>query len=290
VKTSAESSLSTSERPLDGRRIGISISESDHLEDIGLENVNSLTVDLSRRLVSLGATVVLGHNWRHGGVMEAISQFALAYKNQMGDRQRPIIINFVAHPDQPSLSENEKKELSSFIQNHRITWTDHGPQILKLLREKALLNIFEQDFSAMLKTSKLEAERARSLSALRYRLASTCEARIVIGGRTTGYQGFMPGILEELWWSLALNKPILLSTALDGVARAATDIKSEAAQIILQTKGHQLPGAFLKDTYQTMIQLEASRRAQQLRVVQELSGEALLPQLLNLLVKHRSNP
>jgi hypothetical protein len=73
-------------RPLEGRRIGISISESDDLPALGLGNeiVNTLPVDLARRLIALGASVALGHNWRTGGVMEAVARFALSYKIQSG--------------------------------------------------------------------------------------------------------------------------------------------------------------------------------------------------------------
>jgi hypothetical protein len=118
---------------------------------------------------------------------------------------------------------------------------------------------------------------------MRYRLSTACDARIAIGGRIDGFSGDAPGILEELWWSLMLDKPILLSTALGGVASAATDIDSPLSQRIVTDTNHPLAAAYLKDVCRKVARLQASPRTHRMRVAHELNTEALLPALSRLL-------
>lgn len=62
---------------------------------------------------------------------------------------------------------------------------------------------------------------ARSLALFRMRLQTTerSVARVCLGGKSQGYSGRMPGILEELMLSLAMGHPIYLIGGLGGTAQ-----------------------------------------------------------------------
>ena len=68
-------------RPLEGIAVGVSISEAEDLASTGFapNDINVITVELCRRLMKLGAQVVLSHQWRPGGIMEQVNRFAQAY-------------------------------------------------------------------------------------------------------------------------------------------------------------------------------------------------------------------
>lgn len=80
--------MTMSNRPLRELAIGLSISESEGLPDRGPKrgDINTVTVELCRRFVALGAQVVLGHQWRPQGVMESVARFAQAYQGEAGER------------------------------------------------------------------------------------------------------------------------------------------------------------------------------------------------------------
>jgi hypothetical protein len=64
---------------------------------------------------------------------------------------------------------------------------------------------------------------ARGLSAMRTKQTAETAARIVVGGRTRGYKGRMPGVVEETLLSAQSEKPVFLIGAFGGCARLVID-------------------------------------------------------------------
>src|SRR5271165_550150 len=262
-------------RPLEGRRIGISISESDDLPALGLGNeiVNGLTVDLARRLIALGASVVLGHNWRTGGIMEAVARFALSYKSQSGPTEQPLIFNYLAFPDKPSLSESDRKELESIVSIGTIRWTDCEDDVLRALdgasRPIDLGQYGKRIIVDLAKSLPPDLQRAFDLAAMRFTLTQQCDTRLVIGGRTRNYQGLAPGIIEEAWWTIILGKKLVVCSGMGGAACAIIAPDSPQAQEVMREDSHPLARAYLNDLYSTAPS-----------VVSELSVEAILINLV----------
>jgi hypothetical protein len=263
-------------RPLEGRRIGISISESDDLPalELGNEIVNGLTVDLARRLIVLGASVVLGHNWRTGGVMEAVARFALSYKSQSGPTEQPLIFNYLAFPDEPSLSESDRKELESIVSVRTIRWTDCEPDIFRAFGEASRPIDFGQYGKRIIvdlaKSSPQDLRRGFDLAAMRFTLTQKCDTHLVIGGRTTDYQGLAPGIIEEAWWTILFGKKLVVCSGMGGAAGAIIAPDSPQAEKVMSDDFHPLAGAYLNDLYSTAPS-----------VVSELSVEAILISLVD---------
>jgi len=175
-------------RPLADLAIGISISEAEApiLRERGLAptDVNHVTVELCRRLVSLGAQVVLGHQWRPGGVMEEIAKFAQVYQPES---KRPIIRNFLAYPDRAALSSHERQRLSPVVAIHDDDTREPLP------RQAALRRMREQ-------------------------MADVIDARICLCGKLTQPEGYVPGLIEEVVLTLARHRPVYISGMMGGNA------------------------------------------------------------------------
>jgi SLOG cluster2 len=295
MKKSDRQTATTIRRPLEGRCIGISISESADLASLGLGNeiVNGLTVDLARRLIGLGASVVLGHNWRTGGIMEAVARFALSYKSQSGSIEQSLIFNYLAFPDEPSLSDSDKEQLQlkvfpepsaerqtfspgdfvpsvsteSLVSIETIGWRAYAPDIRRAFDQGPE---FGQNSKRMImnlaKSSLQDRQRELDLTAMRFKLAQKCDTRLVIGGKTHGYQGFAPGVIEEAWWTIFSGKKLVVCSGMGGAARAIVDSQ---AQKVMGDDSHPLAQAYLNDLHSTAFSQ-----------VSDLSVEAILMNLV----------
>jgi SLOG cluster2 len=63
-----------------------------------------------------------------------------------------------------------------------------------------------------------EQEAADSLTAARRHLTATCDARLVVGGQRTGYQGKMPGVIEETIFAIRAGQPVFVAGGYGGAA------------------------------------------------------------------------
>jgi hypothetical protein len=179
-------------RPLEGMAVGISISEAEDLASTGLtpDDINFVTVELCRRLVALGAQVVLGHQWRPGGIMEQVTRFAQAYHMESGGSERPIVHNVMAWPDKASLSEYDRDQLHNLVAIHE------------------------------------PAEplgRAEALTAMRQHVTQIAKARICLSGKMKSCEGSMPGLIEEAFLSINQGQPVYLSAMMGGAAAVLID-------------------------------------------------------------------
>jgi hypothetical protein len=179
-------------RPLEGMAVGISISEAEDLASTGFtpDDINLVTVELCRRLVALGAQVVLGHQWRPGGIMEKVTSFAQAYHMDSGGSGQPIVHNVMAWPDKASLSEYDREQLQD------------------------LVRIYEPEEPL---------ERGLALSVMRKRITRIAKARICLSGKMKSYEGSMPGLIEEAFLSINEGQPVYLSAMMGGAAAALVE-------------------------------------------------------------------
>lgn len=65
---------------------------------------------------------------------------------------------------------------------------------------------------------------ALGLTAMRQTITAMSEARLVLGGKTTGHTGLVPGVIEEAWLSLSQRQPLYLAGGYGGAARAVCDL------------------------------------------------------------------
>lgn len=63
-----------------------------------------------------------------------------------------------------------------------------------------------------------------NLHRLRWHINAQCVARVVIGGKTSGYWGRFPGILEEILLAIQSRKPVYVIGGFGGTATAVGEI------------------------------------------------------------------
>jgi hypothetical protein len=63
-----------------------------------------------------------------------------------------------------------------------------------------------------------DQEIAHSLSAARRHLTATCDARLVIGGKRAGFEGHMPGVVEETILAIRAGQPVFPAGGFGGAA------------------------------------------------------------------------
>jgi hypothetical protein len=194
----------TSERPLEGIAVGISIAygEDSASRAFTQEEMNSSVVRLADALLSAGARLVFGHDWRPNGVMAAVADLAVRYEPSMplAVPETCRITNLVPWDRRAELPENLREDL----QARGILRVEEIPLPESLLQREVQVG--------------KRTLRAAALSLLRQRLADLCHARVCLGGKYMKYEGFWPGILEEAWTAARKRQPVFLSGMLGGAA------------------------------------------------------------------------
>jgi SLOG-like protein len=224
-------------RPLEGIRIGISVALGEDSAQYGIkqDEMNALILRLSEALLSAGACLVFGHDWRPKGVMSAVASLAVAFdpgstaSNAKGGIRSSRITNLVAWDQMPELPLDLREDLEKrgILRVEQVNLPDELAVQFQWLGRRTM--------------------RAAALSILRQRLASICDARICLGGKYQKYEGFWPGILEESYLSATVKRsPVLLSGLLGGaselILRASKTNQWE--RLLMPTRDEELAKGF----------------------------------------------
>jgi hypothetical protein len=221
------------ERPLANRAVNISISESDESVQRGfpLWQVNRITLQVTTSLFGQGASVVFGHDWREDGVMQAIHGFAMQVQapvplspEEAKAGGLPLLKNILPWPDKPVLAREDLERLASTL---RVEEAGLPAEIARFESEGGKVPMSGAPYRYL---------RARGLTHLRRRLNAESEARLSIGGRTEGFAGRYPGIVEEALLAVQEGKLLFLAGFLGGAAR----------QVINAIEGQNMPEDFCR--------------------------------------------
>jgi hypothetical protein len=175
-------------------------------------------MQLVAALFSQGASVVFGHDWREDGVMEAVYGFARQMQSPVplssadaAAENQPLLYNLLPWPNRPYLSDDDLKQLSSTLRVDSAGLPEE-------------LRGFDDEAQHALPNSELYRYlRARGLTFLRHRLTDVSDARLCLGGRSLGFAGRYPGVIEEALLSLRSEKPLYMAGFLGGVAAQVID-------------------------------------------------------------------
>ena len=192
---------------LKGKVIAISISESDNLADFGygIIHLKDAIIEIARYILALGGKLAYGGDMRQGGFTELIFEL-LAYYNNSDELPNERFFSFLAWPISLTLSDDKQANLS------------HVVSFVKLpLPEGIAHDALVFPSSDLPENSYLWA---RGLTDMRIVMEEKCDARVLIGGRMTGFRGKYPGLLEELLLSIQYNKPCYLAGAFGGITHA----------------------------------------------------------------------
>ncbi|RKT34735.1 hypothetical protein BXY70_0756 [Roseovarius halotolerans] len=187
---------------LKGKRLGISVSDSPDLDRLGLTETH-----FRMTLGELARTVVIaGGDLYYGGHLqpEGITAFLIDELHRYGRRDRPlkVCLAWTVHRRMSAEQLAEQNEfLGLFGEIHFL-----APNGIRL--DGPVEGAPREDFPA--------EERAAALTGLREHMTGNTDARIVVGGKRAGFEGRMPGIVEEVLLSLERRQPVYLAGGFGG--------------------------------------------------------------------------
>lgn len=194
---------------LSGKQIAISVSESEELEQIGLseQHLKDISIEIARYLIVNGATMLYGGDLRVGGFTELFSELSFQYK-YLNEREFRFV-NYFPFPNSKYLTADVKEE---FFEKQV------GIHILKIPKHVGEINT-ERKYEPF-KSVEDRYVLAECFTDMRCQMANDSDARIVLGGRQTNFQGYLPGIVEEAYYSLKANKPLYLLGGFGGATKS----------------------------------------------------------------------
>lgn len=203
-------------------KIAISVADSKDLDSLGLkiENFNRLVIELSRCLIDVGGRLIYGGKMGKGDFTERFRDFANQYaKENLSKDGVKYITNFFAWPYYNRLSNEEEDDYLS----SRMELVNAAPSeyVLENLRNEFVRPI-NDDFRFLYATS---------MTAMRIQAEKEAEARILIGGKMTGFSGCMLGIVEEFLIAKNNNHPLYLIGGFGGATKVITQIIEKCADI-----------------------------------------------------------
>lgn len=213
------SQIFSASRFLEGKNVAISISESPDSSTLGIGKAmfEDLSVELARHLLISGAHLVYGGDLRPGGFTELFKDLAYQYGIYEKDKTlKNYFTNYLAWPIYIGMIPATLAEYKSCrVLCQKATIPDTIPTDLhsQMVPPTTVENLYYW---------------AESLKAMRQEMESHIDARIILGGRVTGFKGYMPGLYEEAVNAVKANHPLFLLGGIGGAsARLIQLIKGE---------------------------------------------------------------
>lgn len=198
-----------------GAKIGISVSDSPNLKDLGVgsEMFKDLTIELSRHILKANGRMIYGGDLRNGGFTELFRDLSYQYgQNEKSATDIVYFDNFLSWPLYNNVTMPVRaKYIESRINLIPATRGDKVPE-----SEKG-------DF-VLPTTLDIRLKYASSLSAMRRQMIEESVARIVVGGKLKGFTGHMAGIVEEFKLSVEKSHPVYLVGGFGGAAQFIANI------------------------------------------------------------------
>lgn len=188
------------------KTIGISISESDNLSELGygISHLNDAIIEIARYVLALGGNLAYGGDMRQGGFTELIFDMLAYYKGDKELQPNERFHSYLAYPLSTTLTIEKQAELRQNVS-------------FKIIAPPSDLKISNPNEFLKPDTPENLYVWSRCLTKMRQEMESSCDARIFIGGRSKDFKGICPGILEELIISLEHGLPVYLVGAFGGV-------------------------------------------------------------------------
>ena len=184
------------------RRLGISVSDSPDLQRLGLLDTHfRMTLgELTRTIVIGGGSLFYGGHLQTDG----ITSFLIEELHRYGRRDRPlkVCLAWTIHRSMTAEQIAEQKDFLGLF--GQIVFLSEDGERLDGPRDDPPQQGFTAD------------ERAKSLSGLRKYMTNNTDARIVLGGKRAGFEGAMPGIVEEVLLSLKHRQPLYFAGGFGG--------------------------------------------------------------------------
>ncbi len=187
----------------DNLKIAISISESQDINEYGqrLYHLRNLIVELARYLLTFDYRLMYGGDIRYDNEFnfaDIIAQLVLSYNEEY--TQNAVIENYSPYPYYKKIDDALKTDLLDIV------------DFVEVPPNKK----FNIDSIDPLEQSYITSE---TLTKMRKLMTGRMDIKIVAGGKTEGFAGKYPGVLEETFIALENEIPIFLIGGYGGVTR-----------------------------------------------------------------------
>jgi hypothetical protein len=201
-------------------KVGLSVSDSSDLSRLGLtpQHCELAIAEIARAIFIAGGTVVYGGRLVPAGFTGILLDEARQYRHD-----REALVLCVPETEHRKLSDEELRRFERELAT--------SAELVCLDGDGAPIDILQREFRDP------AASPADALTAMRRHVTDRCDARILVGGRLAGYQGSLPGVIEEARMSLEANQPLYVAGGFGGAAAA-----------IAQALGHD-DGGWSPDDY-----------------------------------------
>lgn len=245
----ATMTMPTEQPPLSDKIIGLSISETDDLSKLGFDTMHlrDALIEFTRHLLARNAVIAYGGDLRRDGFTQTLFSLVRAHNSTGAPDTFHPIKNYVAWPLHLRVDEDAEADLVKVGRLNRVPLPDDVVQELNIATDTFL----SPD------TPVNRYVWARSLSAMRDRMNKDLHARVLMGGRSTGYTGKYPGLLEEAYLALRASKPLYLLGGFGGCTRAVIEMV-EGGNAEILTLDYQCKD----DSYKQLVEEYNTRAAQ----------------------------
>lgn len=195
---------------LKGKKVAISVSESDDFESLGLGQaiLRDLTVELSRHILIAKGRMVYGGDLRREGYTELFKDLSYQYGQfEKTDSSHVYFDNYLAWPITTKLTD----DIVADYAHNRVNLV----KVAHAAECEGVVNLTE--FLPPVGDSNLYLW-GQSLTKMRETMESAVSARIIVGGRTRGFKGKMAGLLEEFKIAKDNHHPIYLVGGFGGIS------------------------------------------------------------------------
>jgi hypothetical protein len=195
---------------LRGVDVGLSVSESADLGRLGVpeETPEEAVAALARAILVAGGKLTYG-GWLQP---ESFTSLLMTEVNGYGDGT-PRLSLVVAFPEHRKLALSTLTRIEDELNGlARLVCLDPDGEVVNRGRDRS------EDPEEIADT---ELKR-RSYTSLRRVMAARTHARVLVGGKLAGYQGAMPGLIEEAVMSVGRGQQLYLAGGFGGAAAAIT--------------------------------------------------------------------
>jgi hypothetical protein len=181
---------------LRGRTVAVSTSEAEAPATRGHSPLpqREIVAELARQLFAMEARIAYGGDLRESGFTRLLVEARRAHASSAGTTS-PGIISFILEP----LSAEERANYADAV-------------------EFVDVMFFDCDRAGDDSASARALGQAMSLRAMRWEIACDATALVAVGGRTSGYAGWRPGIADEIASAVKADNPIYLVGGFGGAA------------------------------------------------------------------------
>lgn len=194
-------------------RVAVSVSDNEDLEHLGLSihHLKDVMIELARYIMANGGTLLYGGHLKNEGFTKLFAELSYQYKF-LNDKSFRFV-NYFPFPNSNSLTVEIKADfVKQQVEPIVIEIPGHLGDVDKSRKYDPLLNIedryiFSECFSDMRKI-----------------MANESNARILLGGKQSDFLGYLPGIIEEAYHSLKINKPLYIIGGFGGAAKSLSNV------------------------------------------------------------------